>query len=566
MDNGNASRLRLGEHACRALRPLCRLPLLRHSLALQVTAAAGVGVALPIAATIALTPASAGIRVWAGALVAIAALAVFWALLRCLLTPVRELTLMLRSYRMGERLEPPAEVQQDEVGKLTGEALQMLRETNAHLSRRARRDATTGALNRYGLDAELDYLLRRSPQPGCVGLALIEVRELGRWEMALGPEIVEAVRRAMVERIRAVTPANGAVATVGATWFAFAATDPPEILARHMDALWSTVRSPIDCGAQGLQPTCAMGVAHAQGDESSVGLFHAAEAALLSARANSGSARVEATETSAHLHDTAALALALEEAIDGGHIEARFQPRVDARTRVDRSAEALARWRHPERGTISPAAFIPLANSSGRMVELGRHMLERSVAAVAAWQHAGTDHLVSVNIDAEQLAVGTLEHDVMAALDRHGVAPGRLELEITEASLLADLDGAMQQITQLRERGVGFALDDFGTGYSSLGYLGRLPVDRIKIDRSFVAQLATNEGERITRAIIDLAHSLSLSTTAEGVETEEQAQALAQMGCDEFQGFLFSAAVTAEAIAERTIPEVRNQSAPPAVG
>ncbi len=566
MGNADSAGSVRGERACALARALGRLPLLRHSRALQLTVSAGVCVGIPIGATVALVPASPAPRIGLAVLAALAGLAAFWATVRCLLEPVRELTRMLRRYRRGGELGPPGEVQQDEVGNLVGEALQTLRETNAHLSLRARRDASTGALNRYGLDAELDYLLRRSVQPGCIGLALIEVHELGRWEMALGPETVDAVRRAMIERLREVAPADSAVATVGASWFAFAAADAPEALARHMDRLWSTLHAPIECGGHGLQPTCSMGIAHAQGDETSVDLFHAAEAALLSARGRSGSARVEASETSAHLHDTAALALALEQAIDHGRIEAHYQPRVDARTRTDRSAEALARWNHPQRGAVGPATFIPLAESSGRMVALGRHMLERSVAAVAAWQRAGADLTVSVNVDAEQLAAATLEDDVVAALTRHGVAPACLELEITEGSLLADLDGAMRQIAQLRGRGVGLALDDFGTGYSSLGYLGRLPVDRLKIDRSFVAQLDTGEGERITRAIIDLAHSLSLAVTAEGVEREGQAQALAAMGCDEFQGFLFSPAVTADAIPARGGLEAPPRSRPLAAG
>lgn len=548
----------LGHVMCLLLRPLCRLPLLRRSLALQLTVAAAMLVGAPVMAVTwdaglhGWNASASGAAIGAGALLGLVA---FWATARCLLIPVRELTAMLHAFRLGQPLVPPAEVQQDEVGALVGEALQTLRETNAHLARRARRDASTGALNRYGLDAELDYLLRREHPGEAVCVALIEIAELGRWEMALGPETVQTARQAIVERIRSKTPPAGAVGALGPSWFAFAASDAPEHLSQRLDALWQTLSQPIDCPGQSLTPTCVLGVAHAQGDESAVGLFHAAEAALLSARAQGGSARVDATETSAHLRDAAALGLALEEAIDNGQIEARFQPRVNATDHRMQSAEALARWEHPQRGPISPATFIPLAYNSGRMVALGRHMLDRSIAAASAWQGAGLDLGVSVNVDAEQLAAATLEADVQAALERHGVAPNHLELELTEASVLADIEGAMHQLSRLRYLGVRIALDDFGTGHSSLGYLGRLPVDRVKIDRGFVAELHTEQGTRIVRAIIDLAHSLSLTATAEGVETHLQARELAELGCDELQGFLFAGAVEAEAITREQRPD-----------
>lgn len=263
---------------------------------------------------------------------------------------------------------------------------------------------------------------------------------------------------------------------------------------------------------------------------------------------------MNATESSEELRDSAKLSLDLVDAIDRGEIEAHFQPRINTGTRHWTSVEALARWNHPDRGTISPGTFIPMASTSGRIVDLGRIMLDRAVAAVAAWNRAGIDLTVSVNVDAEQLVCGTLEQDVMDALQRHGVPPASLELEITETSLLANLEGALTQITTLRSRGVHFALDDFGTGYSSLGYLARLPVDRIKIDRSFVTALDTAEGRRIVGAITDLARGLSLKITAEGVESQRQVDQLREFGCDELQGFLYARAMPAHRVAETYRP------------
>jgi predicted signal transduction protein with EAL and GGDEF domain len=387
----------VGERACLLLRPLCRLPGLRRSLVAQLTVAAAMTLVAPVAMAL-WAARSSGLGDQATATVIVAAamvgLAGFAGLAHCLSEPIRQMIRMVRAYRVGDTLQPPAEVQYDEIGALVGETLQTLREANAHMSQRARRDTTTGALNRDGLDAELGFVLRRAEGQRQGLLVLIELRELGRWEMALGVDTVQSVRRAVVERLRETAPAAGAVAALGPTWFAWAASGTPEEVDEAVGTLWERMRAPIDCG------------------------------------------------------------------------------------------EALARWEHPEHGRISPATFIPLAYSSGRIVALGRHMIDQAVAAVAEWRCRSRDLTVSINIDADHLTSGTLETDVVAALIRHGVPSAAVELEVTEASLLTDLEGASAQIVRLRERGVLLALDDFGTGYSSLGYLGRLPIDRVKIVRS----------------------------------------------------------------------------------
>ncbi len=548
-----------GKRACLLLRPLCRLPGLRRSLVAQLTLATAMTLGVPVAVAF-WAARSTGFGDQETATVVVAAamlgLAGFAGVVHCLSEPIRQMIRMVRSYRVGDTLQPPAEVQYDEIGALVGETLQTLREANAHLSQRARRDVTTGALNRDGLDAELAFLLGRAEGQRQVVLVLIELRELGRWEMALGVDTVQSVRRVVVDRLRDTAPATGAVAALGPTWFAWAAAAPPDEVDERVSAVWERMRAPIDCGERALAPTCAMGLARASPGDTAVGLFHAAEAALSHARQKGESAFVEAADSSARLHDAASLGLALEEAIDRGSIEAHFQPRIDARRGTLASAEALARWEHAEHGRISPATFIPLAYSSGRIVALGRHMIDQAVAAVAEWRRRGRDLAVSINVDADHLTSGTLETDVVAALTRHHVPSAALELEITEASLLTDLEGASAQIVRLRERGIRLALDDFGTGYSSLGYLGRLPIDRVKIDRSFVAELASEEGRRIVRAIIDLARSLSMATTAEGVETKEQARQLSDLGCDELQGFLYGAAVPWDELAASDVDRV----------
>ena len=478
------------------------------------------------------------------------ALAAFAFVARGLVQPITNLARMVRGYRMGDPLQPPVDIRFDELGTLTGEIVQTLREADAHLVRRAHRDAVTGALNREGVSRELEHLLQRVRPDERVATAVIEIRELSRWEVALGSATGETVRRAIIERIRPSGDARTAAGVISPYRFAFLIAAPAEVIEERLDGIWRQLRSPIPCGAQSLIPTVTMGIAWGGGDDSSTGLIHAAESASRSSRTQKGSARVHAAETSEELQDIAKLSLALEDAINHGVIDAHFQPRVDATTLEWVSTEALARWNHPEHGTISPGTFIPMASDSGRIADIGRIMLDRAAAAVADWRRSGLNLTVSVNVDAEQLVSATLEDDVMRTLERHGVAPDALELEITETSLLASLEGALAQITALRARGVHFALDDFGTGYSSLGYLGRLPVDRIKIDRSFVTALDTAEGCRIVRAIADLARGLSLKITAEGIETEQQAQRLREFGCDELQGFLYAHPISAHAVLE----------------
>lgn len=545
---------------CLPLRGLRRLPGIRRSLTTKLTFVALLLMLPVVFVAVRVDPAASGYidHTTLVMLVAGISLAAFAFMARCLVQPITNLAKMVRGYRMGEPLQPTVDIRFDELGTLTGEIVQTLREADAHLVRRAHRDAVTGALNREGLSRELEHLLQRLRPGDRVAAAVIEIRELSRWEVALGSATGESVRRTIVERIRPGGDARAAAGVISPYRFAFVITAPAEMIQERLDGIWRQLRSPIPCGAQSLIPTVTMGIAWGCGDDSSTGLLHAAETASRSNRTQTGSARVHATESSEKLRDVAKLSLALEDAINHGAIDAHFQPRVDANTLQWVSAEALARWDHPDHGAISPGTFIPMASDSGRIVDLGRIMLDRAAAAVAAWRRSGINLTVSVNVDAEQLVSGTLEDDVMRTLERHGVAPDALELEITETSLLASLEGALAQITALRAQGVHFALDDFGTGYSSLGYLGRLPVDRIKIDRSFVTALDTAEGCRIVRAITDLARGLSLKITAEGIETEQQARRLREFGCDELQGFLYARAIPAHAVVETSPRCARN--------
>jgi EAL domain-containing protein (putative c-di-GMP-specific phosphodiesterase class I) len=232
----------------------------------------------------------------------------------------------------------------------------------------------------------------------------------------------------------------------------------------------------------------------------------------------------------------------LHRAIERGELRLFFQPIISLTDACCIGAEALVRWQHPERGLVTPAEFIPLAEDTGLIVPLGAWVLEEAAAQAARWQldHSG-DFLVSINLSARQLAQPDLADQMAQVIGQSGAHASNLCLEITETAFMEDAEAVMSVIERVRALGVRFAIDDFGTGYSSLGYLKRFAVDSVKIDRAFVNGLADDAGDlAIVTAVVGLAHALGLRVVAEGVETEAQLTKLVALGCDEAQGYYFA--------------------------
>jgi EAL domain-containing protein (putative c-di-GMP-specific phosphodiesterase class I) len=226
----------------------------------------------------------------------------------------------------------------------------------------------------------------------------------------------------------------------------------------------------------------------------------------------------------------------LTNAIAHNELALDYQPTFNVETREVAGQEALLRWHHPQRGLVPPGEFIPLAEDSGSIVQIGSWALDRAVAEAATWSEQWR---IAVNLSPVQFRQADLVETVRTALERHGLPPHRLELEITEGVLIDDTSGALAMLRTLKQLGVSLALDDFGTGYSNLTYLRVLPLDRIKIDRSFVQDIGTSrQVDAIIRAIIAMGQALELGVTAEGVETQEQLAFLKANGCIEVQGFL----------------------------
>jgi diguanylate cyclase (GGDEF)-like protein len=256
-------------------------------------------------------------------------------------------------------------------------------------------------------------------------------------------------------------------------------------------------------------------------------------------------------EMNTHSFERLALESSLRRALEQNEFRLYYQPKVDARSNAIVGVEALIRWRHPELGIVAPAKFIPMAEETGLIVSIGKWVLRTACKQNMAWQQSGLPHLnMAVNLSRRQFTDEDLLRDVTSILRETGMSPALLELEITESTLMHDVDKAMLLLKAFRDLGVRLAIDDFGMGYSSLSNLRQFPVNSIKIDGSFIRDLSNHADRGIAEAIITMGRTLSMTVVAEGVETQAQADFLRERSCDEFQGFFFSEAVAPGKFAE----------------
>ncbi len=372
--------------------------------------------------------------------------------------------------------------------------------------------------------------------------------------MALGQAGGDRVLQAVAERLRGLVRAGDILARIGGDQFVVVASQigSSEVLEAAARNLLRAFERPLVLGPHQVQPSLSIGGVLADTGTSADALLRRAGAALRAAKA-AGGARCSLFQSA--MDDDAERLLALDvqlrRALAHGQFQLLYQPILDARHRRVVAVEALLRWACPERGVVSPAEFVPVLESTGLVVPVGSWVLQEACRQAAQWP-GGADAapVVSVNISPRQFAEPDFEERVSAALRGAGLAAERLQLEVTEGLLLEPTPATMQRIEALVRLGVRLAVDDFGMGYSSFAYLKRYPLHALKIDRLFVCDIAEHPRDRaIVRAMIDLGHALGLNVTAEGVETEAQRAALAGMGCDCLQGFLFSRPVAADMLA-----------------
>jgi EAL domain-containing protein (putative c-di-GMP-specific phosphodiesterase class I) len=252
----------------------------------------------------------------------------------------------------------------------------------------------------------------------------------------------------------------------------------------------------------------------------------------------------------------------LDDAIDRGEVWAAYQPKVDLRTRKIVGAEALARWTHPEKGPIAAAEFVAAAEQNDRIGKLTAFMIEEAIAAASSLNKGGRNFDMSVNLSGRLLGDKALVGRIAILLERHGVDPQHITLELTETAAIAGSGEALDMLAQLRELGLNISIDDYGTGLSTLEYLKRIPATEIKIDQTFVRAMAENRSERLmVSSTIGLAHSLGRTIVAEGVETPEVLELLAEMECDVAQGFITGRPMCLESLKRRLASERRTKAA-----
>ncbi|HVA88664.1 MAG TPA: GGDEF domain-containing phosphodiesterase, partial [Chloroflexota bacterium] len=302
----------------------------------------------------------------------------------------------------------------------------------------------------------------------------------------------------------------------------------------------------------GVSASASIGIilAPAHGEDA-VTLLRRADVAMYAAKRGSGDYAVYAEDQDQYSPSKLSLTGELRQAINDGGLCLHYQPKVDLKTgRLD-SVEALVRWPHPQRGFLPPDQFIPLAERSGLILPLSQWVLATALRQCRAWQDAGLEMRVAVNLSARLLQEEHLVEMITALMRAERVAPESLELEITESAVMQDPTRAIGLLRRLHEMGIRLSIDDFGTGYSSLAYLNRLPVDEVKIDKSFVLDLGrTGDGATIARSIIDLGHNLGLVVVAEGVEDAATYRLLAGMACDLAQGYYLSRPIPADQLTD----------------
>jgi diguanylate cyclase (GGDEF)-like protein/PAS domain S-box-containing protein len=415
-----------------------------------------------------------------------------------------------------------------------------------HLAYQSNYDELTGLPNRKLLADRLRQAMLQA-QHGGTQLAVLYV-DLDRFKAindtlghAAGDRFLRMVAPRLIEAVRE----TDTVARSGGDEFVIVLPDLASVrdAARSAERIIEAFGRPVPFEGRELYSSASIGISIFPDDgESPEELIRNADAALNRAKSGgNGKYRFYASATHARAVDRLDLEHGLRRAYERDEFVVYYQPIVD-RSERPVAVEALLRWEHPERGAILPDHFIPLCEETELIVPIGRRVMRRAFAQLAAWNAAGLTGLrMALNISGRQILHPDLTSDVEEALAESGVAPEQIEFEITESGVMADVAGARRTILGLKALGLRISLDDFGTGYSSLSYLKHFSVDALKIDRTFVRDLPLDRGDSaIVSAVVALGHAMGLSVVAEGVETAEQADDVRRLGCDEMQGYYFS--------------------------
>ena len=424
------------------------------------------------------------------------------------------------------------------------------------LAHQANYDSLTGLANRNLLADRIAGACARAERYSTIAaVVLINLDNFKLINDTLGHSAGDAVLRSIARRLEKDLRASDTLARLGGDTFVIVLNDQAgeDSVSVQMKRVLDMLAQPFTIASQDVFITASMGVAlFPQDARDAESLVKSAELAMYRGREEGrGGFRLFTAEMNARVTERLSLESKLRRALEREELTLHYQAQVDLRTNRVCAAEALIRWNEPELGTVSPARFIPLAEETGLIIPIGEWALKTACRQNRAWRTAGLPPIVvAVNVSAPQFHDPALIGVVQRILDETGIAHDGLELEVTESVMLHGAERTIETLQALKAMGIQLSIDDFGTGYSSLGYLKRFPVDRLKIDQSFVRDIATNPDDAaIVQAVISLGHAMQLRVIAEGVESVEQLEFLRRQQCDETQGYLFSKPLPAEEFA-----------------
>jgi diguanylate cyclase (GGDEF)-like protein/PAS domain S-box-containing protein len=407
-------------------------------------------------------------------------------------------------------------------------------------------DILTGLANRTLFLDRLNQRLRADGrEPGTVALLLCDIEHFAAVNNALSRYGADEVLQRTAERLRRAFGGKENLARIGADKFAVVlpdTNDATDIAQRIERVLLPCFNDPFNVAGIELRISARVGAAESPADGvDAETLLRSAEAAVKEAKASSSRYLFYAADMNVKAAESLSLEIRLRKAVEAREFVLYYQPKISLRDGSMSGLEALIRWQNPDTGLVQPGKFIPVLEQSGLIIEVGRWAVERALADFSEWTaRSRRVPRIAVNLSAVQLRQEDFSAGIEDLIEASAVTPDALELEITETLIMRNIERSVRTLTALRGMGIHIAIDDFGTGYSSLSYLARLPIDKIKIDRSFVTAMLDSAQDRIVvSTIIALAHSFGLPVVAEGVETEEQATSLRELGCDEAQGYLF---------------------------